>query len=719
VSTTQTTIPPQFPPTTVPKPLVTELFGSNVFSLAAMRERLTDDVYKKLVNTIQKGDKLDPAIGDMVANAIKDWAVEKGATHFCHWFQPLTGMTAEKHDSFISPLPDGRILLQFNTRDLTQGEPDASSFPSGSLRESFEARGYTVWDCTSPIFVKEDGDNVSMFIPSAFCSYNGDALDYKTPLLRAKDSVNKQAMRVLKALGNTTSERVIPTMGAEQEYFLIDRRFISQRLDLMQTGRTLFGAPNPKGMASSVHYFGTVHERVASFMHEVNNELWKLGVSAKTQHNEISPCQYEIAPIYNSVNVATDHNQLTMEALQKIAERHDMECLLHDKPFATLGGSGKHINFSLATDDGMNLLDPGETPYENEVFLIFLCAVIKAVDTYPELLRSSVADAGNDRRLGAMEAPPPIISIFLGEALTEVLECVASGDGENNGEAMAAEKISLGVSTLPKLPKDVSDRNRTSPFAFTGNRFEFRTPGSAVTTSRPSFTLCTIVADVLAEIADELEQAKDVNATAEDIVKKIVKEHQRIIFNGDNYCDEWLKEAQKRDLPILMDTVDAFTAIQTEKITKLFERQEVLNRHELDARVEITFQRYAECIVIEGRTALRMATRQILPAVLSYTGRIADNLNSVKQAGGSLDVHQEVLKQVSGLVDKLSKGIDQLRKALETAERIENPRERATKARDLIIPAMAAVRQPADELETVVDADLWPLPTYADMVFRG
>jgi glutamine synthetase len=697
--------------------LVTDVFGSNVFSLASMRERLTNEVYNQLLNTIQNGEKLDPAIGDVVANAIKDWAVEKGATHFCHWFQPLTGMTAEKHDSFISPLPDGRILLQFSAKDLTQGEPDASSFPSGSLRESFEARGYTVWDCTSPIFVKEDGANVSMFIPSAFCSYNGYALDYKTPLLRAKDAVNKQAMRVLKALGNTTSERVIPMMGAEQEYFLINRRFVEQRLDLMQTGRTLFGAPNPKGMASSVHYFGTVHENVASFMHDVNNELWKLGVSAKTQHNEISPCQYEIAPIFNSINVATDHNQLTMEALQKIAERHDMECLLHEKPFRTLGGSGKHINFSLSTDDGLNLLDPGDTPYENEVFLVFLAAFIKAVDTYPELLRSSVADAGNDQRLGAMEAPPPIISIFLGEALTKVLKRVGS-DNDDNDELME-DPISLGVSTIPPLPKDVSDRNRTSPFAFTGNRFEFRTAGSAVTTSRPSFTLCTIVADVLAEIADELEQAKDVNTAAQDIIKKIVKEHKRIIFNGDNYCDEWLQEAQKRDLPILMDTVDAFSAIQTDKITKLFERQKVLNKDELDARTEITFQRYAECVTIEGRTALRLATRQILPAALSYTGRVADNLNSVKQAGGTLDVHQRVLKQVSSLTNELSENIDQLSKALETTERIADHKERATKARDLVIPAMAAVRKPADELEMIVDADLWPLPTYADMVFRG
>jgi len=691
------------------------LFGSNVFNLSAMRERLPNDVFNKLVNTIKQSDTLDPSIADVVANAMKDWAVEKGATHFCHWFQPLTGLTAEKHDSFISPTGDGGILLSFSGKDLVQGEPDASSFPSASLRESFEARGYTIWDCTSPVFVKEDGASVTMFIPSAFCSYTGKALDYKTPLLRARNALNRQAMRVLKALGNTTSKRVTATFGAEQEYFLIDRKYAQQRLDLIQTGRTLFGAPSPKGMAMSVHYFGTVHERVASFMRELNMELWKLGVSAKTQHNEISPCQYEIAPVHTSINVACDHNQLTMEALQKVAERHGLECLLHAKPFASLGGSCKHINWSMATDDGLNLLDPGKTPHENEVFLTFLCAVIKAVDKYATLMQASVADVGNDHRLGAMEAPPAIISIFLGDQLTRILDQLAEG---NATAVKAKDEIRLGVSTLPPLPKDLTDRNRTSPFAFTGNRFEFRTPGSASTTSRPGHVLCVIVADVLAEIADELEKADDVNAAAQKILKRIAQEHKRIIFNGDNYSEDWVKEAARRGLRNPRDTVDALSAVTNDEAIELFVRHRILSRDEYEARVEIDFERYAQDILIEGRTAVSMAKRQILPAVIACSGRVASALEVVKKSGNCVETHSKMLEEICLLIGQLQTDVEHLEVCVIDAQAVIDPKERATAARDRVIPAMQTLRQAVDALELIVDADLWPLPTYAEMVFK-
>ncbi|HEG44153.1 MAG TPA: glutamine synthetase type III, partial [Phycisphaerales bacterium] len=557
-----------------------ETFGSNVFNDVVMRQRLPKNVYKAF-KKIQAGCQvLDKGTADVIANAMKDWAIEKGATHYCHWFQPMTGFTAEKHDAFISPTAGGQITMEFSGKELCQGEPDASSFPSGGLRVTFEARGYTAWDITSPAFVKEDGKNITLFIPSAFCSYTSEALDKKTPLLRSMEALNKQAMRVLKVLGNTTSARVTSTLGPEQEYFLIDREFFDQRLDLLLCGRTLFGAPSPRGQEMDDHYFGTLHERIASFMNEVNNELWKLGVLAKTQHNEVSPAQFELAPVFATVNVATDHNQLTMETLQKVAIRHDFVCLLHEKPFAGVNGSGKHNNWSLSTDDGINLLDPGVTPHDNMVFLVTLCAVVRAVDKYANLLRASVANPGNEHRLGANEAPPAIVSIFLGDQLTDIFEQLAAGGAKSSKKG---GELRLGVSTLPPLPKDTTDRNRTSPFAFTGNRFEFRMVGSTQSTSGPCFVLNTIVADTLCDIADELEKAKNVNTAAQKILSRIAKEHKRIVFNGDNYTDEWVKEAEKRGLPNIVSTAASLATITDKENVQVFKKHKVLSRAELFA----------------------------------------------------------------------------------------------------------------------------------------
>ena len=708
---------PQIPtePLTTAGGTLPELFATNVFGLAKMRERLPKAVLDQLLTTIGEGACLEPSVADMVANAMKDWAIEKGATHYCHWFQPLTGLTASKHESFISPTPDGSVLMEFSGKDLTRGEPDASSFPSGSLRESFEARGYTCWDYTSPVFVKQDGSNSTLYIPSAFCSYTGEALDYKTPLLRGAEALNRQALRVLRLLGNTTTRRVVPTFGIEQEYFLIERRFIEQRLDLMQTGRTLFGNPSPRSMAMSVHYLGWTPERVSSFMNELNTELWTLGVSAKTQHNEISPCQYEIVPVFAPINLACDHNQLIMETLQKVAERYDLECLLHAKPFADLGGSGKHLNWSLATDDGVNLLDPGKTPHDNEVFLVFLCALLRAVDRNAALLRASIGEAGNDLRLGAMEAPPAIISVFLGDQLDDILAQLADGGAHRSKKG---GEIRLGVSTLPPLPKDVTDRNRTSPFAFTGDRFEFRTAGSSLSVSWPGFVLCTVVADVLREIADELEKASDVNETAQHILHRIACEHRRIVFNGDNYGQDWVDEAARRGLPNLHDTVDAYTAISTDEVVALFERNGILSPDEFQARLDTTFQHYAQCILIEGRTAISVVRRQILPAAMQYSVRVAAACNSVKEAGASVEPYATTLDAMCTLAGKLQDGLAVLESAVSETQPIENHRERAEAARDRIIPAMATLREAVDGLECIVDADLWPLPTYAEMVYR-
>ncbi|MBW8002746.1 MAG: glutamine synthetase type III [Planctomycetes bacterium] len=693
---------------------ISELFGSNVFNDAVMRERLPKDVYESLKKAMDGSKSLDPASADLVANAMKDWAIEKGATHYCHWFQPMTGSTAEKHDSFISPTADGQVIMEFSGKELIQGEPDASSFPSGGLRATFEARGYTAWDCTSPVFVKEDGKNITLYIPSAFCSYTGEALDKKTPLLRSVETLNTQAMRVLKALGNKTSKIVTATLGPEQEYFLIDRSFYEARLDLVLTGRTLFGAPSPRGQEMDDHYFGTLHERVASFMNEVNIELWKLGVSAKTQHNEVSPAQYELAPVFATVNIGTDHNQLTMETLQKVALRHDFVCLLHEKPFAGVNGSGKHNNWSMVTDDGINLLNPGKTPHENMVFLVMLCAIVRAVDKYAKLLRASVANTGNEHRLGANEAPPAIVSIFLGDQLTDIFEQLATGGARSSKEG---GELKLGVSTLPPLPKDSTDRNRTSPFAFTGNKFEFRMVGSTQSVASPNFVLNTIVADILSEVADELEKASDVNAATQKLLQKIATEHSRIIYNGDNYTDEWVAEAKKRGLPNIISTAESLQTITDPENVALFEKHKVLSKKELYARKEVLLEAYSMQVNIEAKTMLNIAKRQILPAASTYSGRLGSDIQAVTAAGVNADTQVEMLKKVAALIKDFDSNIKTLENAVTKLSDIDDVVKQALECRDNVIPAMNAVREPADELEEIVDADVWPLPSYAEMLF--
>lgn len=696
--------------------LVTDVYGSYVFNESVMRERLPKNAYKALKKALNEGGSLDPSVADVVANAMKDWAIEKGATHFCHWFQPMTGMTAEKHDSFISPTSDGRVLMEFNGKELIRGEPDASSFPSGGLRATFEARGYTAWDCTSPVFVKKDGDNTTMFVPCAFCSYRGEALDKKTPLLRSMDALDRQSLRVLRVLGNTTSKRVSATLGAEQEYFLIDKRFVEQRPDLTLSGRTLFGAPPPKGQEMDDHYFGNLHERVASFMHEVNNELWKLGVSAKTQHNEVSPAQYEIAPVFATVNVATDANQLTMEILRRVAGHHGFLCLLHEKPFAGVNGSGKHNNWSATTDDGINLLDPGDTPHENMQFLVFLMAIIRAVDTYAELLRTTVATPGNDHRLGANEAPPAIVSVFLGDQLTAIYEQLEAG-GEVTSRKEAPLK--LGVSTIPPLPKDSTDRNRTSPFAFTGNKFEFRMAGPSQSLASPNYVLNTIVAEMLGEIADVLESvpASELETRVQKLLQEYARQHKRIIFNGDNYSDDWVREAEARGLPNINNTVDSLAAITKKKHADVFEKHCVLSKEELHARQEILFEHYAYTLNIEAATTEQMARRHILPAAVKYAGEVAQSFSTLKQADLPAGAVGENAKAIAELVDTLQVNLTTLAKAREKAIGQGEPHQSATCYRDEVVPAMNAVREAADQLEMLVDAREWPLPTYAEMLF--
>ena len=693
---------------------VIDVFGSNVFNEAVMRERLPKDVYKSLRRTIDSNEPLDPACADVIANAMKDWAVEKGASHFCHWFQPMTGSTAEKHDSFISPTAQGGTFMEFSGKELCQGEPDASSFPSGGLRATFEARGYTAWDCTSPVFIKEDGENITLYIPSAFCSYIGHALDKKTPLLRSMDALNKQAMRVLRVFGNTTSNRVTATLGPEQEYFLIDRSFYQERLDLILAGRTLFGAPSPRGQEMDDHYFGSLHERVASFMHSLNVELWKLGVSAKTQHNEVSPAQYELAPVFATVNVATDHNQLTMETMRKIAARHDFVCLLHEKPFAGVNGSGKHNNWSMVTDDGMNLLDPGQTPHDNMIFLVMLCAVVKAVDKYAKLLRASVANSGNEHRLGANEAPPAIVSVFLGDQLSDIFGQLAAGGAKSSKKG---GELKLGVSTLLRLPKDCTDRNRTSPFAFTGNRFEFRMVGSTQSTSGPMFVINTIVADVLSDIADELEKAGNVKSATSKILKKIATEHRKIIYNGDNYTEEWVAEAERRGLPNIQSTVASLETIMDKENVAAFKKHGVLTEAELQARTEILLEAYSMSINIEAMTMLNMAKRQILPACIEYSSVLGSAVGAVTSAGVEAGPQRELLENVCELIGKMKKDISELEKVAAEAKKLTDTAKQAELYRDKVIPAMNALRATSDELETIVDADLWPLPTYAEMLF--
>ena len=691
-----------------------QLYGSNVFNEAVMKECLPKATYKALRKTIDEGLALDPFVADVVANAMKDWALEKGATHFTHWFQPMTGITAEKHDAFISPTSDGKAIMEFSGKELIKGEPDASSFPSGGLRATFEARGYTAWDCTSPAFVKDD----SLCIPTAFCSYTGEALDKKTPLLRSMQTISKQALRVLKVLGNTTSKRVITTVGAEQEYFIVDRATFEQRKDLIFTGRTLFGAMAPKGQELEDHYFGSIKERVSAYMKELDEELWKLGIAAKSKHNEVAPGQHELAPIFTTTNIATDHNQLTMDLMKKVALRHNLVCLLHEKPFAGINGSGKHNNWSLGTDDGINLLEPGRTPHDNEQFLVFLCAVIKAVDVYADLLRVSASNPGNDHRLGANEAPPAIISIFLGEQLQDILEQIENGGATSS---KSGGNMVIGVTTLPPLPKDATDRNRTSPFAFTGNKFEFRMCPSSSSIAMPNIVLNTIVAEVLQEIADRLEKTADVNAEVQEILVEYVSKHKRVVFNGNGYSDEWVVEAESRGLQNLKTTVEATKALIAEKNIAVMEKHAVLSRVEMESRYEIALEAYIKTINVEALTMVDMSKRQILPAVINFATNVAASINEINATGIEVDLtaQTELLIEVSALTASLKKSIVVLEEATAKAANAHGDTyAQASLFRFDVAEKMAALREVADTLETLVDQEMWPMPTYGDLLFN-
>ena len=698
---------------------VPEIFGKNAFNDKAMQERLPKSVYKKLKKTIEDGAELDPSIADVVAHAMKDWAIERGATHYSHWFQPLTGITAEKHDAFISvPDSNGRVIMEFSGKELIKGEPDASSFPSGGLRSTFEARGYTTWDCTSPAFLREDTLGVTLYIPTAFCSYRGEALDKKTPLLRSMQAVNEQALRILRLFGNTTAKRVAPSVGAEQEYFLVDSAKALQREDIIFAGRTLFGAPAPKGQEMDDHYFGTIRQRISAYMKEVNEECWKLGVTAKTQHNEVAPAQHELAPIYAPVNIAADHNQIMMRILKKVASRHGMRCLLHEKPFAGVNGSGKHNNWSLTTDDGINLLEPGKTPHENIQFLLVLTCILKAVDEHADLLRESAADVGNDERLGGNEAPPAVISVFLGEQLQDVLEQLISTGTATHSKT--GEILDTGVKTLPDFMKDATDRNRTSPFAFTGNKFEFRMVGSRDSISECNVVLNTIAAEVFRDACDRLEAADDFDTAVHDLIKEYAIQHQRIVFNGNGYAPEWEAEAKRRGLPILPSMVDAIPALTTDKAVKLFESFNVFTRAELESRAEIQYEGYAKAINIEAKTMVDVATKQIIPAVIRYTTVLAESINSVKAVSAALDVSVQtsLLEKTSALLAETKTAMDKLSGLIAESESHEEGRDRAVFFRESVVPAMQALRKPVDELEMIVDKDMWPMPSYGDLIFE-
>ena len=696
---------------------VADIFGENVFNDTVMQERLPKKVYKNLRKTIEEGKDLDLETADVIAHEMKEWAIEKGATHYTHWFLPLTGVTAEKHDSFISaPLPSGKVLMTFSGKELIKGEPDASSFPSGGLRATFEARGYTAWDCTSPAFVRQDAGGATLCIPTAFCSYTGEALDQKTPLLRSMEAINREALRLLRLFGNTTSKKVTPSVGAEQEYFLVDAEKFEERKDLIYTGRTLFGAMPPKGQELDDHYFGTIRQRIASFMRDVNIQLWKVGVPAKTQHNEVAPAQHELAPIYTEANIAVDQNQLTMQTLKRVACQHGLKCLLHEKPFAGVNGSGKHDNWSITTDDGINLLDPGKTPHENTQFLLVLACILKAVNKHADLLRESAADPGNDHRLGANEAPPAIISIFLGEQLEDVVEqLISTGEATHS---LKGGKLETGVSTLPDLFKDATDRNRTSPFAFTGNKFEFRMVGSRDSIANPNIVLNTIVAEAFADACDILEKADDFDLAVHDLIKEYLTENQRIIFNGNGYSDEWVAEAERRGLPNIKSMVEAIPAITTDKAVELFERFSVFTKAELESRAEIQYEAYAKAINIEARTMIDMASKQFLPAFIKYTKTLADTVNAVKAAGVDASVQTETLKEVSALMAETKAALDNLVKTTADAAAKEEGEVQATYYHTEVVPAMDALRAPVDKLEMIVDKEAWPMPSYGDLIFE-
>ena len=694
---------------------VNEMFGSMVFNDATMREKLPKETYKALKKTIQNGKGLDPAIASSVASAMKDWALEHGATHYTHWFQPMTGVTAEKHDGFIAPTDDGGAIMEFSGKELIKGEPDASSFPSGGLRATFEARGYTAWDPTSYAFIK-DG---TLCIPTAFCSYGGEALDKKTPLLRSIEAINKQAMRVVKLFGNEDVKNIVTTVGAEQEYFLVDRKYFDQRNDLIYCGRTLFGAMPPKGQELDDHYFGSIKTRVKAYMRDLDDELWKLGILAKTEHNEAAPAQHELAPIYTSTNIATDHNQLTMEIMKRVAERHGMVCLLHEKPFEGINGSGKHNNWSISTDTGVNLLEPGKLPHENAQFITFLCAVIKAVDDYQDMLRISAASAGNDHRLGANEAPPAIISIFLGDELTDILESI---EGGTEYEGTGKRELEIGVHVLPHFAQDTTDRNRTSPFAFTGNKFEFRMVGSSLSISGPNIVLNTAIAEVLKQFADELEPVadKNFNAALNKLIKRTIRNHKRIIFNGNGYGDEWIEEAKKRGLMNLATTPDALPEFISEKNIKLFTNHKVFTEAEMHSRYEIHLENYCKVLGIEANTMVSMAKKYIFPSVTSYIKDLSNTVNELKVAvpNALATAETELIMTLSTLLHAMYEDNNKLEEYSVAAIKITDLQSRANHYRDFVIPCMAKVRASADELELITAKKYWPMPTYGDLIYK-
>ena len=696
---------------------IPEIFAEDVFTDAVMQQRLSKSIYKQFKKSIEEGKDLDLATADVIANEIREWAIGKGATHFAHLFQPLTGVTAEKQDSFITaPKADGSVLTAFSGKELIKGEPDGSSFPSGGLRATFEARGYTVWDTTSPVFVRHDAAGTTLLIPTAFYSYNGEALDQKAPLLRSMQVISDSSIKLLRLFGNTSASRVAPSVGAEQEYFLVDEETFLKRKDLIYAGRTLFGAAAPKGQELDDHYFGTIRQRVAGFMKDVNEELWKAGVTSKTQHNEVAPAQHEIAPIYANANVAVDQNQVVMQTLKRIACRHDMKCLLHEKPFAGVNGSGKHNNWSLVTDKGENLLEPGSRPHENKQFLLVLACIIKAVDKYAGLLRESAADPGNDHRLGANEAPPAIISIFLGSQLEDIMDqYVASGSAATS---IKGGVLATGSSALRDISKDATDRNRTSPFAFTGNKFEFRMVGSRDSIASPNIVLNTIVAEAFDDASERLAQAEDFDAAVDALIAEYAKEHKRIIFNGDGYSDEWVLEAEKRGLPNLKNMVDATEVLGEADVVALFNKYGVLTPTELKAREEVKYENYSKVINIEALTMIDMATKQIIPAVIKYTKSLADTVLAVKAAGCDADVQAGILAQVSDLLKEAKAALSELEKVAAEAAQQEEGKVQARFFNEVVFKAMDALRAPVDKLEMIVDKEAWPMPSYGDLLFE-
>ena len=696
---------------------VEEIFAENVFTFGKMKEMLPKEVYEEVKNVADFGGELSKKTADIVANAMKEWAIENGATHYTHWFQPLTGTTAEKHDSFIThPDKDGKMIMEFSGKELIKGESDASSFPSGGLRATFEARGYTAWDITSPAFLREDATGTILCIPTAFCSYKGEALDKKTPLLRSMQAINDQALRIVRLFGNTEAKKVTASVGAEQEYFLIDRDMYLKRTDLIHTGRTLIGSPAAKGQEMDDHYYGCIRERIGAFMKDVNLELWKVGVTAKTQHNEVAPAQHELAPIYETANVATDHNQIVMETMKKVAERHNLTCLLHEKPFKGINGSGKHNNWSLNTDNGCNLLDPGDTPNDNIQFLLVLACIMKAVDTHADLLRQSASNVGNDHRLGADEAPPAIISMFLGEQLDDVIkQLIETGEATH---CIGNNHLETGVSSLPDLLIDPTDRNRTSPFAFTGNKFEFRMVGSSDSIGDPNVILNTIVAESFCEAADRLEGAKNCDEEVHNIIKEYVTAHQRIVFNGNNYAPEWVEEAARRGLPNLPTMLDAVETLTTEKSIKLFEKFGIFTKAELESRKEILFETYSKTLNIEANCLREMIKRQILPSEISYMNELADTVNNGEKAGVKITSAINLLEKVNGYCTKLAESVDKLEDILKEARAIKDNKEKAFAFRDKVKVCMEEVRVYSDELEKITDKDFWPIPSYSDMLFE-